>query len=109
VKVYLDDERKTPIGWERTYTVAETIGLLRTGYVTHLSLDHDLAVEHYSGDYSKSETGYDVLLWLEERVFHGFLPPPVIEVHSMNPAGKARMLQAIERIKILCSKRYEAL
>ena len=42
MKVYLDDVRQAPEGWVRTYTVAETIELLKTGEVVELSLDHEI-------------------------------------------------------------------
>ena len=58
IKVYLDDERDTPAGWIRTYNVEQTIALLSTRCVQEISLDHDLALLHYAGDYSKERTGY---------------------------------------------------
>lgn len=104
MKVYLDDERQTPDGWVRTYDVAETIELLKTGSVTDLSLDHDLALEHYSGDYSKAPNGYDVLVWLEEQVaLHNFRPPPRITAHTMNPVAWEKMNTTIRRIREIYS------
>jgi|ERR1022692_1029267 hypothetical protein len=92
MKVYLDDERIAPEGWVQVRWPDETIKLLRTGTVTHLSLDHDL------GDDQRG-TGYDVLLWIEQEVaLCQFTPPAMIEVHSANPAGRKRMLAAIESI-----------
>jgi len=75
MKLYLDDERTEPEGWTRTYWPDETIKLLQTGNVVELSLDHDL------GDDTRG-TGYDVLLWLEEAVVNGFVPPQRIVIHS---------------------------
>ena len=73
----------------------ETIKLLQTGTVTHLSLDHDL------GDDQRG-TGYDVLLWIEQEVvLRQFTPPASIDVHSANPAGRKRMFAAIEAIERL--------
>ncbi len=93
MKIYLDDEREAPEGWMRTYTPAATIKMLRSGRVTHLSLDHDLGFEDTIG------TGYDVLLWLEEQVMlHGFTPPE-ITVHSANAGARPKMEQAIEAIR----------
>lgn len=92
MKVYLDDERIAPVGWVQVRWPDEAIEFLQTGTVTHLSLDHDL------GD-DRRGTGYDVLLWLEEEVvLNRFKPPQIIEVHSANPAGKIRILAAIESI-----------
>lgn len=88
MKVYLDDERKTPDGWVRCYWPEEVISLLKTGNVTVISLDHDLGEGR---EYEKPRTGKDVLVWLEEQVKeHGFKPPQVW-VHSMNPVGRIEM------------------
>jgi len=93
MKVYLDDVRDAPDGWVRAYTAAAAIEFLRSGKVTHLSLDHDLGEEITYG------TGYDVLLWLEEQVMcHGFTPPK-ITVHSANYGARPKMEQAIESIE----------
>lgn len=92
MKVFLDDERVAPAGWVQVRWPDEAIKLLQDGAVTHLSLDHDL------GDDQRG-TGYDVLLWIEREVaLSQFIPPSSIEVHSANPAGRKRMLAAIESI-----------
>lgn len=98
MKIYLDDVRKPPPGWNLTTNVAETIEALKTGEVTHLSLDHDLSDEHYTGDLSKGGTGYDVLVWLEDEVQAGLIVPPAIFLHTMNPEGRRRMAVTRERI-----------
>ena len=99
MRVYLDDVREAPDGWVRTRTPEETIGLLQTGEVTDLSLDHDLGL-----DTEESErTGYSVLTWLEAEVAHGRWrsPLPTITIHSANPVGHERMLRAIASIERL--------
>lgn len=98
MKVYLDDERQTPSGWVRTYTAPETIDLLKSEEVTHLSLDHDLGDEN---DPSVGN-GYDVLLWLEEMVgLFGFKPPEYMDVHSSNASARIKMEAAIRKIRRL--------
>jgi NAD+-processing family protein with receiver domain len=99
VRVWLDDEREAPAGWMRTRTPAETIGLLRTGQVRELSLDHDLGLASEESE----QTGYDVLVWLEREVAEGRWrsPLPAIRVHSANPVGRARMERAIAAIERL--------
>ncbi len=92
MKVFLDDERETPDGWTRTRSVAETIGLLATGAVEELSLDHDL------GD-DAAGTGYDVLLWIERAVHERGFVPPRIAVHSANASARVKMELAIEAIR----------
>lgn len=97
MKVHLDDERATPPGWTRTFWPDEVIGLLQTGEVTDLSLDHDL------GDDDRG-TGYDVVLWIEEAVaLEGFIPP-IISVHSANSSARDKMLSGIRSIEKLASK-----
>ena len=91
MKVYLDDERETPQGWVRVYWPDEAIALLEQGTVKEISLDHDL------GDDARG-TGYDVVRWIEQAVvLHGFVPP-VMRVHSANPAAVKRMNEGIAAI-----------
>lgn len=79
-KIYLDDERKTPIGWLRAYSYIECIVLLKAFNPTHLSLDHDLGSD---------KTGYDVIKWIENKVYsYSSYHPPIITVHSANPVGR---------------------
>ncbi len=93
MKVYLDDEREAPEGWMRTYTVQATIMMLRSGRVSHLSLDHDIGPEEAFG------TGYDVLLWLEEQVLIKGFTPPKITVHSANAGARPKMEACIKVIE----------
>lgn len=100
MKLFLDDERVAPEGWTQVRWAEEAIKLLQTGTVERLSLDHDL------GDDQRG-TGYDVLLWIEqESALNGFAPPSIMEVHSANPAGRKRMLAAIETITSRQKKGY---
>lgn len=93
MKVYLDDEREAPPGWTQARWPADVISLLIAGGVTHLSLDHDLGDDAHG-------TGYDVLIWIEEAVvLRGFVPP-VIGVHTANPAARKRMEAAVVAISL---------
>lgn len=92
MKIYLDDERAAPEGWVRTYWPEEVIELLKTGSVTHLSLDHDLGDDEHG-------TGYDVILWIEENVILHNFKPPHIAVHSANSSARIKMEAGIESIK----------
>lgn len=94
MKLYLDDERSPPEGWRLVRWPDEVIGLLQSGEVTELSLDHDL------GDDERG-TGYDVILWLEEAVATRGFVPPRIKVHSANNSARGKMeagIRAIERL-----------
>jgi hypothetical protein len=91
MKVYLDDERKTPNGWIRTYWPEEVIELLKLGNVTELSLDHDLGDDEHG-------TGNDVVLWIEEAVYTTNFIPPIMSVHSANSSAKLKMESGINNI-----------
>lgn len=89
--LWVDDERLPPLGWTAVKTAKDAISYLDANEVTRLSLDHDL------GD-DANGTGYDVAVWIEERVaLHGYAPPRM-SCHSANPTGRARINQAIGSI-----------
>jgi hypothetical protein len=73
VRLWLDDPRVPPDpSWRWVKTPQDAIDLLKTGDVIEVSLDHDLGL--FAGE--REQTGYDVLLWLEEKVAtEGFRPP----------------------------------
>lgn len=91
MKIWLDDERPAPAGWTRCLWPQEVIALLKTHNVAEVSLDHDL------GDDARG-TGYDVLRWVEEAQATRGYTPPVIHVHTANPAARPRMLAAVRAI-----------
>lgn len=95
MKIYLDDMKSLPLtlrinNWILVRTYHEVIEHLKTGEVTALNLDHDLG---------ELKTGYDVLLWIEEKVVKERFVPPIIEIHTSNPPARMRMLQAVKSIK----------
>lgn len=97
MKIFLDDERTAPAGWLQARWPDEVIALLKNGSVTELSLDHDL------GDDVRG-TGSDVLEWIEEAVAIRGFTPPIIHIHTANPAARARMELAVDSIRRLKEK-----
>jgi hypothetical protein len=94
MKLFMDDARETPDGWERTYTVEETKKVLLTRQVTHLSLDNDLGSED-----PKTE-GFNILDWLDEVVNDDpTFPIPEMKVHSSNAGRAVSMRLAIQRLE----------
>ena len=97
IKVYLDDERTAPDGWIRAYDYVSCIQALKYFKPTHLSLDHDLG---------EGKSGYDVVKWIEEKVFNdSSYQPPIMTVHSANPAGRKNMELGINSIKRILENR----
>jgi hypothetical protein len=106
MKLWLDDIREPwkfgCLGYEWALTAEEAIAVFKTGQVTFASLDHDLSPDQMiqGGFLGKvyedgQQSGYDVICWLEQHP--EFWPVDGVRVHSMNPAGKARMEQVIRR------------
>ena len=92
MKIYLDDERHAPEGWQIARWPEDAIRWLETGQVTHISLDHDL------GDDERG-TGYDVILWIEEAVVTRSFDPPEISVHTSNSSARRKMELGVESIR----------
>lgn len=89
MRIYLDDERSTPDGYIRTYTVEETIALIQTnnGDVETVSLDNDLG--------TGLKEGREVMKWIEEQAYHNtLLPIPHLIIHSGNPVAQDEMMTA---------------
>lgn len=99
MNLWLDDIRDPSsfgcIGYTWVKTAQEAIALLETGEVVKASLDHDLSLKATLGDWAHEETGYDVILWLEENP--SFWPPRGVRVHSANTVGRQRMQVVIDR------------
>lgn len=92
VKIWVDDIRAVPSGYEGTKSVDETITLIEKieadgGEVELLDLDHDL------GDYAKF--GGDAIKILDYLAERGTFYP--IRIHTANPVGRANMERMIER------------
>lgn len=96
MKLFLDDVRSAPDGWELCKTSSDVItrldmsnnGIKGREEVTDVSLDHDLG--------PINEDGYDILIYIEEQVHtNPDFKLPKLYVHSSNPAAKERMQRAI--------------
>lgn len=88
-KIYLDDDRVTPEGFIRTFTVEETIELIKAnnGKVEVVSLDNDLGLGLLEGK--------EVMKWIEEQAFHNtLLPIPHLVIHSGNNVASDYMTMA---------------
>lgn len=83
--IYLDDERKTPKGYNyRARTVEEVIGLIKKGNVEFISLDNDLGAEYTEGK--------KVAQWIEENYLMDRIPFIDFAPHTNNPVAFAEIL-----------------
>lgn len=78
MKLWVDDLRTPPEGWQWAKTSQEAIDIFADPTVTvdEVSFDHDLG-----GD----DTARKVVLWICEN---DFCFPPVVRVHTANPVGR---------------------
>jgi len=95
MKLYLDDVRIPPEGWALVSDAHQMIYLLEKKdklKIDEISLDHDLGNEIFGN-------GYDVLLWIEEKVFTENYKPPIIHIHTANVSARKKMELALNSIK----------
>ena len=91
-KIWVDDLRPVPDGYEGTKSVDETIALIEEieaegGEIELLDLDHDLGdFAQFGGDAIK------ILDYLAER--ETYYP---IAIHTANPVGRANMERMVEQ------------
>ena len=90
MRLFVDDIRIAPRGWDYAYSVSGAIDYIKQFYdkIEVISLDHD------AGDYGPPDY-IKILDWAEE--VYGFDFKPAIRLHSANPVGVANMRRIIER------------
>lgn len=99
IKLWLDDCRPAPAGWTLAITVAQALALLRTGRVTHVSLDY-----HLTG----REKGHEVATFIKEEAFAGRLPRLTWATHTSDPHGAAHMCAILDDADVFWADREQA-
>lgn len=80
ISIYLDDERPTPIGYRRTFSVAETCKLLQECCCKGIVVDV-LSLDNYLGP--GCPQGKEVADWLKKKVFEENFPiPEYLRAHT---------------------------
>ncbi|SEA17329.1 hypothetical protein SAMN05216349_10616 [Oribacterium sp. KHPX15] len=92
MKIWVDDLRPVPTGYEWAKSVNQAISLIKKAEENHelieiLDLDHDLGDYYLDGG-----DAIKLLDWLAER--ETFYP---ISIHTANPVGRANMERMIRR------------
>lgn len=99
MKIWVDDIRKSPEGYEWLKTVSDVCFYCELFYkdnklnIEEISLDHDAGdLVRYGGDY------INILNWLEEKQYvYGWNIPTIFSFHSANPVGVANMKRICEK------------
>ena len=87
MKLYIDDERPAPEGWEIVRNQKELINwCLKNGCPDEVSFDHDMGLLKWDG--------YDCAVWMRNNEFL----PSVCYVHSGNPVGAMRIMNFLKDI-----------
>jgi hypothetical protein len=105
LKLFLDDVRKEPVGWEVVRSYSEFVAWMECHQTPDvISFDHDLGFEHYPfgeqdptvkipyNQYTE-KTGYHAAQWCiaMKRI------PATVIVHSFNVVGARNIAQAFDR------------
>ena len=104
MKLWIDDLRVTPDGYELTArTYDEAVALLDKHWydITHISFDHDLGLASVDEN-GEEMSGYDVANYIEEKiVMENFTINHWIGVqtHTSNTPGRDRIYAAISYLK----------
>lgn len=98
--------------WDTVRSYNEFVDkITKCGLPVFISFDHDLADQQYPQgdeqifeiDYTKgrygSNTGYHCAQWLINYCRENKLPLPSYQCHSMNPVGKANIIQLLNKYK----------
>lgn len=84
MKLWVDDRRPAPPGWTPARTLDEAKNRMRTGNVTHLSLDYDLA------------NGATTEPLVQSMIAKELPWPHTVRVNSGNPIGGPRLRNLIQ-------------
>jgi phosphopantothenoylcysteine synthetase/decarboxylase len=90
MRIWLDDERPMPQGFDKHFRTGEEVMDILTysrSLITHIDFDHDLG---------KGITGYDVAHFIERLAEKRLVNPISWHVHSSNPVGSKRIEQAMK-------------
>lgn len=88
MKLFVDDLRSPPSGWEIARTVSDAIRILATGLVDEISLDHEIRTECCR--LVSYETFEPVAYYIKLMVVK-----PRVRIHTANVAAGLKMAQII--------------
>ena len=93
LKLYVDDVRPAPKGWDLAKSFHEAIYRLEKKMYREVSLDHDLGC--FYGN--KEMTGGDILKWLIARKLEGKHVPKIVRLHTANVVALNWMEEDVKR------------
>lgn len=105
MKLYVDDLRICPEGWTLARTNTEAIRLLATGYVTEISIDHDICVPnaHLINQTVRKRLAIGEETYQPVAYYIAAMPKPnliKVNFHTANPEGAAKMKSILDAVGI---------
>lgn len=106
MKLYVDDLRKCPEGWELARTNTEAIRLLSTGYVEEISIDHDICVPNVEfiaeGVKKRLQIGQETFQPVVYYIIamNPEFRPKTVTMHTANVDAGVRMVHMLKRAGI---------
>lgn len=102
---WLDDIRASPPGWDWARSYENAIQILKDNSYRRMSLDYDLGwceeclsmmdpANPIVLTCPHAKNGYDVVIWIIENQAW---PSLSLNIHSINPVGRQRMIDALCR------------
>lgn len=92
MKLYVDDERRAPEGWDQAYDAETAIRRIASMDYEEISLDHD------AGDMG---TFQPVAYFIAEKYKDEPTYPLTVNVHTANPAGRNALIGILNRHRLL--------
>lgn len=119
MKLFVDDLRKCPDGWELTRTVTQAIRILATQQVTHVSLDHDIShrveMDEMARPFPCGETFEPVARYIAMMAYvaellgnytgHPRSQLPRVTLHTANAVGAEAMRAILADVGVPCEIR----
>lgn len=97
MKIWLDDQRKAPDGYNKIVNnIEDAKELILNNEIELLSIDNDLG-------HNVAE-GFKLIDWIEEQLMYGKIGCFNIQVHSANPVRYGYINNVIKRINNYCCK-----
>lgn len=90
MKLFIDDLRPCPEGWECARTYDTALLNIMSGKVTEISFDHDLGEP-------EPRNGARLARHIEELAYYGEIQPIKWTIHSANPVGRSNIEAAMMR------------
>ena len=103
MKLYVDDLRKCPEGWELARTNTEAIRLLATGYVEEISIDHDICVPNVEfipeGVRRRLQIGQETFQPVVYYIIamQPELRPKKVNLHTANTGAGLKLVEMLKR------------